>query len=116
MNFPPRVQLPRIPHWPFLILPALSEFLGATLNQLALIANGGQMPVLFPGWAKPDLSDDPIHVPMTALSHLKWLSDIFNFHVEIDSLGDLFLGLGETTFVFGLVIWIVLMIQDANRK
>lgn len=108
------MKLPRIPHSVFLFLPLGLMVLGASLNQLALISNGGTMPVLFPGWTCPDLGEDTIHRCMTQASHLKFLCDVFNFHTTIESIGDQFLELGSLLMGPAFITWCVLMIKDRN--
>jgi hypothetical protein len=104
-----------------LILPYLVYLTGAGLNQLAMNANGDLMPVrinvvkaiewfgppIMFGEPAPDkkhhiiiLPDgtaqlDGRHCLMTARTHFNWVSDIFDFHSEIDSVGDLLLSLSE---------------------
>lgn len=98
----------------FLLLgPSFTGLVGAFLNQVALVANNGQMPVLFPGGCDkfPDRDGDLIHTCMTHASHLKVLSDWINLHVSIMSLGDLLLLAGESTFWYFLVAWGVVMIK-----
>jgi hypothetical protein len=101
-----------------LLLPHAVTFAGAASNQLALIANGGTMPVqLNDISAQAFLSpDDPIHVRMTHQSHLKVLADIFNFHDEIDSVGDLLLRLGDQLDGFCLYVWIALITRKVWRS
>jgi hypothetical protein len=81
--------------------PALMFAFGFILNAIVMSANGGQMPVLMPGGCPVDGMDEvfPIHVCMTATSHLKFLADwIVINHFGIASPGDFFLWGGESAF------------------
>ena len=41
------------------------------------------------------LMTDETHCVMTSKTHLNWLADVFDFHQEIESVGDLLLGVGD---------------------
>jgi hypothetical protein len=76
----------------YFYIPAV---IGGLLNGLALIVNGGIMPV-----QGPKFTLDAAHTVMTSSSHLKFLCDIFSIpHVGIASIGDL-------TFFFGTLLTI----------
>ncbi len=103
----------RVPYWPLLLGPTAAYGLGALLNFLALAANGGQMPVLFPGGCANGFGDDIIHACMTSSSHLKFLADwIIINHLGAFSPGDLLLMLQEVTFRPALFAWVVLVVKD----
>lgn len=106
------MKLPRIPHLLFLAVPMFIFIAGLASNQLVMIANGGQMPVLFPSGTCPDLSEDAIHTCMTAASHLKFLADIFNMHAYIESIGDVLLDVGSYLMGPAFFTWCILMIKD----
>jgi hypothetical protein len=70
--------------------PAAFLLTGGLLNNIAVFANGGQMPVLIPdtGWAV--LTD--IHKVMTPDAHVKILCDIFQAgNFAMYSIGDVFI-------------------------
>lgn len=103
----------RIPYWPLLILPWLSYGFGYMCNAITVAANRGVMPVLMPN-CKVD-PDDTAHACMTVASHLKWLSDwAYVPQVGWYSTGDFFLWAGASTWEVCLLLWIALIIRDAN--
>lgn len=85
------------------------------LNKIVMAFNGNQMPVLIPGGVCPENIGD-LHSCMTSATHLKFLADWINVHYGIMSIGDLFIGLGDITFLPGLIIWAVLMIVAYNKS
>jgi hypothetical protein len=101
-----------------LLLPYAVSFAGTASNQLVLIANGEAMPVeINDAMASQFLSpDDPIHIRMTNRTHLNAFADIFNFHDEIDSVGDLLLNLGEWLSGFSYYVWIALIVRKVWRS
>lgn len=82
----------------FRILSPLALFVGATLNDLALAANGWRMPVL----AKHASYLDGAHTLLTAKSALPFLCDIF---IGGSSIGDWFLFLGSLLAFSMLVVY-----------
>jgi len=124
-----------------LLLPYAVYFTGAALNQLAMNANGDLMPVRINvvkaiewfgtpvefGEPAPDkehhiilLPDgtaqlDGRHCLMTSRTHFNWVSDIFDFHSEIDSIGDLLLSLSEFLKSFCWFGWICVVAERARR-
>ena len=101
-----------------LLLPGVVTFAGAASNQLVLIANGGAMPVLLTDDAAPHFlsPDDPIHIRMTHQTRLNALGDVFNFHAEIDSIGDLILNVGGWLAGFCPFVWGVLLARRACQS
>jgi len=105
--------LKKIIYWSLLLGPTSFYGLGALMNFLALAANGGQMPVLFPGGCAEGLGGDVIHTCMTSSSHFKFISDwIVVNHLGVFSPGDLLLMLWDTAFWPALFAWIILTVID----
>lgn len=80
-----------------------------------MMANGGQMPVLFPGGCPapdPDEVPDILHVCMTSATHLKVLCDIIVSHSGISSIGDVLIDAADFCFWPAVIIWGTLMIYD----
>jgi hypothetical protein len=102
----------RIPYWQFLLLPTLAFFLGATLNQIAMVFNGGAMPVLVHSCPADGL--DWLHTCWDSHTHLKFLTDWINLHTMIASVGDMLLWAGQASQDICWIIWAVLIINDAN--
>lgn len=98
-----------------LLLPPTFFFVGAASNQLVLIANHDTFPVLMNGAAvahvMPFGYDDQGHVLMTSQTHLNALGDIFDFHDDWVSIGDLFLSVGTWLQTFCPFVWGVLIIK-----
>lgn len=87
--------------WPLLIVPQVILWTGALLNQLAIVANGGAMPVQW--YAGNEWTPDPMHIVMVPATHLKVLCDWINLHSAILSPGDVLLNLGE--LITGPAFW-----------
>ena len=86
----------KIPYKAVLLSPYLLVVLGSIMNQLAVRANGGHMPVLFPGNDCSLLgADDPAHSCMTAATHLKFLCDWILGSRSVSSVGDSLLDMGD---------------------
>jgi hypothetical protein len=106
MNFLRRTFL-----W-ILLLPYALGYLGAASNQLVFIANHGKFPVeMNPAWTshlkpRPDGMIDDRHCVMTADTHLNLLADIFNFHTDIQSVGDLLLQSGDSLTPYCWAMWL----------
>lgn len=82
-----------------LALPYALIFLGALSNQVVLITNHGKFPVLLEDSKarKYDADNgmiDGTHCTMSGNTKLNLLADVFNFHTEIESIGDLSIDLG----------------------
>lgn len=104
----------KIPYWQFLLGPALLFAFGFLLNAVAIAANGGQMPVLFPGGCS-HMPDDVIHSCMTHATHLKVLCDwILLRDIGIASIGDFLEWGAGFAFIPSLVAWMVLVIKKLN--
>jgi Family of unknown function (DUF5317) len=105
----------KIPYWPVLFGPWISYALGFLFNVIAVVSNGGQMPVRWTGVCLADTipMDDVVHVCMTHASHLKFLSDwILINGVGIASPGDFFIWAWGFSWMPALAIWIAFMIKN----
>lgn len=92
---------------------------GSLCNFIALAANGGQMPVLWPGGCSNFVvaDDDIIHKCMNASTHLKFLCDIAIInHLGVFSIGDGFLLLGIYLTWPCLLLWSGFVIKDYSEK
>lgn len=105
----------KIPHLYLLLIPSALKYLGGFLNVLVMAANGGEMPVLYPGGC------DPLHllylrVCMTSATRFKYLADwmVIN-HVGVISPGDFLIWTGTAMIVPALVAWAVLMSHEHQR-
>ena len=109
----------KIPHLKWLIGPWVLFGIGFALNAIVMAANGGQMPVLIPGGDCSLLGErDIIYSCMTHATHLKFLADwIVTPHpVQVASPGDYLERACEGTALPAFVVWMSLMIRDANDK
>lgn len=93
-----------------LALPVLLCGFGAGLNQIVIISNHDKMPVLVNDrkYSPQGMMDD-IHVTMSNDTHLNALADIFDFHDETESIGDLLIDASQflipiTPFIWGLAL------------
>jgi hypothetical protein len=100
--------------WPLILGPQIIFWFGALLNQIAIVANGGVMPVQWYS-ATHAWGDDPDHVIMTSATHLKVLCDWINLHSSILSPGDVLLSLGDLTIGPAFWAWIAYAIYRAFR-
>lgn len=95
-----------------LFLPQAVYWLGALLNQLAMVLNDGMMPVLWNGinpWQQ-----DESHFVMTHATHLKIICDWINLHsLGIWSPGDVLLSLGDLTIGPAFWMWIAYVVYRA---
>ena len=113
------MKFPKIPHALFLLGPVAMMATGFLLNALVVAANGGQMPVLWPGGCTSMVTDtdDIVHSCMTHATHLTWLADwIVMNHVGVASPGDFFEWAFEASFIPALIAWVVLIIHDHQLK
>lgn len=93
--------------------------LGGFLNDIAIAANNGYMPV-FPslsyitGYAKIDAFDkvNDIHILGDASTKLKFLTDIFDIGYSVLSLGDIFI----RGFVFIIIYNVVKSLNSTKDK
>lgn len=112
-----------------LLLPYVIYFAGTASNQLVLIANHDTFPVMinpvkldkwvgldnlnlveYPNGNRTAIMDE-VHCVMTSHTHLNFLADIFDFHNEIESIGDLLIDLGNWLFSFCTYVWMALVVQ-----
>ncbi|HEY8892071.1 MAG TPA: DUF5317 family protein [Clostridium sp.] len=78
------------------IIGSIFIFIGSILNNVAIAANNGKMPV-FPslsyltGYAKPDsfIKVNDIHILGSGVTKLKFLTDIFDVGYSVMSIGDI---------------------------
>ena len=107
----------KIPYKAVLFSPYALVLLGSIANQVAVFANHGHMPVLFPGGDCSLLgSDDAVHSCMTHATHLKFLCDWILSSQSVSSLGDFALDLGNQIRTISLVVWLGLIAKDAFGK
>ncbi|MBE6054451.1 MAG: hypothetical protein E7212_11250 [Clostridium sartagoforme] len=101
------------------ILGSIFVIIGGILNDIAISANNGYMPV-FPslsyltGYMKFDAFDkiNDIHILGDASTKLKFLTDIFDVGYSIFSLGDIFI----RGFVFIIIFNSVKILNIKNEK
>lgn len=94
-------------------------FIGTALNKLAIVVNGGKMPV-FPtlsyitGYTKPEsfLKVRDIHILGSELTKLKFLTDYIDLGYSILSIGDVFIRI----FAFIIIFNSIKYINEANLK
>jgi hypothetical protein len=112
-----------------LLFPLILRTGGVASNQLVLFVNHDRFPVAMNvaklnGWVPEEariVSDDGIvmidsvHCLMTSKTHLNILADIFDFHKEIESIGDIMIEYGEWMWTFCPFIWGALLIFKASR-
>jgi hypothetical protein len=107
--------------WILAVSPAL-QGIGTVSNQLVLWANGDKFPVMLSpvkiAALTPDANGmiDPIHCVMTSATHLNWLADIWDFHSQIDSIGDLTLDFSDWLASPLFFIWLTLIACKATRR
>jgi hypothetical protein len=111
-----------------LLLPYAVSFLGAASNQLVLFVNNDRFPVAMniaklhkwvPEEARVESADgilmiDETHCLMTNKTHLNILADIFDFHEDIESIGDLLLNLGAWLDPRCPLVWLVVIVMKAK--
>jgi hypothetical protein len=106
------------------VAPIVALYFGIALNQLALVTNGGQMPVLVPGGCVAEElaqdGEDTIHTCMTPQTHLKFLCDWIEIGnprpVYIMSPGDCFEFLYDDLQTPLLMIWFALLWADRSAR
>ena len=105
--------------WPLLILPTLVLHVGFLLNEAAVFANNGQMPV---EWSQCQAlmnsqeQPDPVHVCATPKTHLRIFGDFFVSDAGISSIGDDLMQTGDAMFPANLVVWGLLGLGCAIQK
>jgi len=116
-----------------LLLPVGLIIAGSLSNQLVLWANYDKFPVMVNPAKMQVMTDatpvvnpdgsitvkgghfvilpdgtimmDPTHCVMTKKTHLNFLADVFDFHEQIESIGDLTIELGQWLWVFAPYLW-----------
>ena len=95
------------------ILPILLWGLGYTMNVIVMAANHGMMPVALYNCGSIDFGK--VHSCMTDATHLKWMADWINVgqgeQVVLASLGDALEYLVESTWIYSVILWMVLAIE-----
>jgi MFS family permease len=86
------------------ILPLLPLLAGMALNAVAILANGGKMPVSPSAWRAAGLPDEAFSNVRRGAEHLGFLGDIFALPAGVPlanvfSFGDLLIGFGMAAFV-----------------
>lgn len=95
------------------IVGSIFIFIGSVLNNIAIKANGGKMPV-FPnlsyitGYAKLDsfTKINDIHILGGETTNFKFLTDIFDLGYSILSIGDIFIRLFVFIIIFNTIKYI----------
>jgi hypothetical protein len=106
----------KIPYWWVLLIPYALVALGMAMNETALYANGGHMPVLFPGGACVADPDDIVHSCMTHATHLKILCDWIVSSHAVSSLGDHLQDFGSEMETASIVAWAGLIFHKTFKK
>lgn len=109
--------------WPLLLVPQAIYYFGALLNQIAVNANNGLMPVWY-GACSVGTSGkvmagvrvlDDMHSCLTSATHYKILCDWINLHASVLSPGDVLLALGDLVTVPAFWMWIAYVLYRAAR-
>jgi uncharacterized protein DUF5317 len=113
-----------------LILPYALVFTGAASNQMVLIANHDEFPVMLNPVHLSHLIDsqedidrvtatgmiDDTHCVMTKYTHLNALADVFDFHDAIYSIGDGLLMAGYSLQGPLFVAWLALVLYREKQR
>jgi len=107
--------------WPLLVAPQAVYYFGALLNQIAVNANKGLMPVYMASCSIGKAGQviqgvrvlDEMHSCMTPASHFIILCDWINLHASILSVGDVLLELGAMSVGPLFWIWIAYLLRCA---
>lgn len=111
----------KISHFWLFALPYVLLIVGMALNQTAVYANGGHMPVYLPGWNCGLISDDgPFHadwnhICMTHSTHLKFLGDWIIGNDGVSSIGDMLQSLSSNLKMPTLIAWVVLNVFGKSQ-
>ena len=99
-------------------LPYVAILLGTIFNQAAVHANGGHMPVLFPGYQcmAELLEKDPVHVCMVPSQHLKFLGDWLIGTKSVTSIGDQLLEFGSDIQWPSAVLAVAMLVRDTFKR
>ena len=112
----------RVTYLWILLAPWCISALGAASNQLVLLANHDRFPVAmnavkFSKWIQAPVQDadgilmlDDVHCLMSSKTHLNILADIFHFHDDIQSIGDLLLDAGVKLSDFCTFVWFAIAV------
>ena len=113
-----RFKLPRVPNWPLLVGPFLLFGLGFLMNAVVMAANGGQMPVLWPGGCSPKaFKGDIIHTCMTDATHLKFLADWIVINgLGVASPGDFLEWSFNAISMPAVYMWFALAVKESNDR
>lgn len=103
-------------YWYILATPFLMILLGTAMNQVAIFANGGHMPVYYPGGACVADAEDIVHVCMTHATHVKFLCDWILSSRAVSSIGDELQNYGNDMITPALVVWAGLTARKVFRR
>lgn len=95
-----------------LILPQFIFWLGAGMNQVALVVNHGTMPVFLASCGKMDAE----HSCMTPATNLVFLCDWINLKFAVMSPGDVLLELGAILIGPAFWLFVAFVIYQAQRE
>lgn len=111
-----------------LAIPLLFTVLGTLSNQVVLYANHDRFPVSANLVKAQELAPDAVllkdghimlddtHELMTSETHLNLFADVFDFHDEIESIGDLSLELGDWMWGFAPFVFIFAAVTRLNKQ
>lgn len=93
-----------------MLLPIVLNVAGALSNQVVLYVNHGKFPVSVNQYRAAKSADvngmfDEEHCVMTSQTHLNLLADVFDWHKDIESIGDLSIDLGGWLWTFAPFVW-----------
>lgn len=118
--------------WPLLLLPTLIMWTGLTMNEVAIHANQGKMPVyradceqymvprsnplleFMTGDETPQ--SDPVHKCMTPQSRAKIFGDIIVSDDGISSIGDLLIEFTDDAKIYCYILWLTILGVCLIRK
>ncbi|GAA0084353.1 hypothetical protein UT300007_07920 [Clostridium sp. CTA-7] len=101
------------------IIGSVFVIIGGILNDIAIWANNGYMPVFptisyFTGYAKPDAFNkvNDIHILGDSTTKLKPLTDIFDIGYSVLSVGDIFIRL----YIFIIIYNVVKLLNKSKEE
>lgn len=101
------------------IIGSVFVIIGGILNDIAIWANNGYMPVFptlsyFTGYAKPDAFNkvNDIHILGDSTTKLKPLTDIFDIGYSVLSIGDIFIRL----YIFIIIYNVVKLLNKSKEE
>ena len=118
------MKIPRfvVPYWPLVVVPCVLFAFGFLSNAIVMAANGGQMPVLWPGGCFDYASreaiglPDRIHTCMTSVTNLKFLADWVVINgLGIASPGDFLEWASDYIWAPCMIAWLTLMLRDRQK-